>query len=144
MERHPSPEVRPKEGEPRRIQVVLKWNYRKEFSPKQFSLVCASPPCEEYSSAKTVGVRNLERADAIVQKPLEIIRYLDPPAWWIENPRLGMLKNQPFMQDIPYVDLDYCQFSEWGYQKPTRFWCSKQSSTLPNCICDSKRNIENP
>ena len=23
------------------------------------------------------------------------------------------------MAGIPYVDVDYCQFSDWGYQKPT-------------------------
>ena len=115
---------------------VLEWKYRKVFHPRKFNLVCASPPCEEYSAAKTVGIRNLQRADAIVIKTIEIIRYLNRPAWWIENPRLGMLRNRPFMQNIPYIDVDYCQFSEWGYQKPTRFWCSKQIATLPNCLCD--------
>ena len=40
------------------------------------------------------------------------------------------------MQGISYIDVDYCQFSEWGYQKPTRFWCSKQIASLPNCLCD--------
>ncbi len=28
------------------------------------------------------------------------------------------------MKGIPFVNVDYCQYSDWGYQKPTRFWGS--------------------
>ena len=28
------------------------------------------------------------------------------------------------MKDIPFIDVDYCMFSDWGYQKPTRIWGS--------------------
>ena len=34
-----------------------------------FDCIHASPPCTEYSIAKTVGVRDLEKADAIDLKP---------------------------------------------------------------------------
>ncbi len=40
----------------------------------------------------------------------------------MENPRTGLLKTLKCMADLPYVDLDYCQFSTRGFQNPTRFW----------------------
>jgi hypothetical protein len=73
-----------------------------------------------------------------VIKTLEVIEWFKPKAWWIENPRMGYLKKRPFMSQIPYVDIDYCQFSDWGYQKPTRFWVSESLSQLPNRKCDFK------
>ena len=115
---------------------ILRWPYRKLYPPGYFDIVAAGVPCQEYSRAKTVGERDLELADKIVRKTLEIIQYLQPPVWWIENPRFGLLTKRAFMNNIPYIDLDYCQFSEWGYQKPTRFWCSRNISHLPNKVCD--------
>ena len=40
------------------------------------------------------------------------------------------------MKDYPWVDVDYCQFSDWGYQKPTRIWGTVQH--LDNVTCDGK------
>ena len=40
------------------------------------------------------------------------------------------------MQDIPYTDGDYCQYSNWGYQKPTRFWGSPEIADLKLRLCD--------
>lgn len=34
----------------------------------------------------------------------------------------GLLKNQDFMQDIPFYDIDYCMYSDFGYRKRTRIW----------------------
>ena len=42
------------------------------------------------------------------------------------------------MQKLKFVDVDYCQFSDWGYQKPTRIWCSSQIAELPSRKCDLK------
>jgi hypothetical protein len=39
----------------------------------------------------------------------------------IENPQTGLLKNQTFMLDIPYNDLDYCKYG-MPYRKRTRLW----------------------
>ena len=38
-------------------------------------IIWASPPCTEYSRAKTTGVRNLELADRLVAKFIEIRDY---------------------------------------------------------------------
>ena len=75
---------------------ILAFDY-KMYDPGSFDGVWASPPCTEFSIAKTIGRRNLELADQIVQRTLEIITYLDPPVWCIENPYTGMLKSRPYM-----------------------------------------------
>ena len=56
---------------------VLEWNY-KVLEVGHFDVIWASPPCTEYSIAKTVGERNLELADSIAMKTLEIIHHLKP------------------------------------------------------------------
>ncbi|EPS61993.1 hypothetical protein M569_12800, partial [Genlisea aurea] len=64
---------------------ILEWDY-KQFPPGHFALIAASPPCTEFSRAKTVGTRNLELAGSLVLKTLEIIQYFQPPRWWLETP----------------------------------------------------------
>ena len=99
-------------------------------------MIAASPPCEEYSAAKTVLDRNLELADKIVEEILEIIHFFQPAVWWIENPRSGMLKARGVVKGLDFVDLDYCQFSNWGYRKETRFWCCPELATLKPKTCN--------
>ena len=40
------------------------------------------------------------------------------------------------MEGILFVDVDYCQFSDWGYQKPTRIWGSPLISKLNPKLCN--------
>ena len=108
----------------RRVDV-MEWNYR-EFEPGHFDVIFASPPCDQYSRARTTVPRDLESADKVVQRTLEIVRYPRPRKWFVENPRNGLLRDRPFMQGIPYVDVDYCRFVDWWYQKPTRIWGDDQ------------------
>jgi hypothetical protein len=39
---------------------------------------------------------------------------------------------------LNFIDVDYCQFSDWGYQKPTRIWGSENLLSLKDKICDGK------
>ncbi|MCR9103604.1 MAG: hypothetical protein NXI25_26905, partial [bacterium] len=57
---------------------ILEWNY-KQFDKSHFSCIWASPPCTEYSIAKRTGIRNIEYANSIVLKTLEIIDYFGFP-----------------------------------------------------------------
>jgi hypothetical protein len=100
---------------------ILEWEC--PYPPGYFDAVHASPPCEQYSRARTTAKtpRNLELADARVQKALELISVLQPRWYTIENPQTGMLKDRPFMQGIPYVDFCYCCFGAL-YKKPTRIF----------------------
>ena len=102
---------------------ILGWAYKEAFEPGDFDIVWASPPCTEYSRAKTRGVRNLQLADAIAEKTLEIIQYFNPNAWFIENPGTGMLKDRDFMQ--PYEKYrNTCSYCMYGfpYRKLTSIW----------------------
>ena len=75
---------------------------------------------------------NLDGADSNVLRVFEIIDYFKPEKWFIENPQTGMLKNRPFMELIPYYDVDYCCYSDWGYKKRTRIWTN---ITFDNNLC---------
>lgn len=132
------------------IQVdVLNWDYKSRFAPGEFDTITCGIPCTEFSIALTVRPRNLPLGDLLAEKALEIIAYLKPRRWWLENPRTGLLKSRPYMADIPFVDVDYCQYCDWGYQKPTRIWGDKDTiSNFTPKVCDGKTcpnlDLENP
>jgi hypothetical protein len=56
----------------------------------------------------------------MVDRTREIIAYLQPRSFWIENPQTSRMKD--YITDLPYYDVDYCMYSDWGYRKRTRFW----------------------
>ena len=99
---------------------IMDWDYT-TLPKKTFDIIWASPPCTEYSRAKTVGVRDLEGANLIVQRTLDIIEYFEPRYWMIENPQTGLLKDQLCMYGLPFVDVDYCKYGMF-YRKRTRIW----------------------
>ena len=71
---------------------IMDWNYQ-VYEPKQFDVIWASPPCTEYSRAKTTGVRDIVGANKVVQRTLDIIEYFEPKFWIIENLQTGATKN---------------------------------------------------
>ena len=114
----------------------MDWEYWMEYPRGFFHTIFAAPPCIEFSRALTTRPRDLEKADSLVLKTLEIINYFRPQYWYLETPRTGMLKDHPYMMNIPHVDIDYCQVSLWGYQKPTRVWGSENVGQLEPLLCD--------
>jgi len=91
------------------------------YEPKHFDVIWASPPCTEYSKALTTRTRNISSANQIVLKTLEIIEYLNPTYFVLENPQTGLLKEPTFMYGMPYKDIDYCKYG-MPYRKRTRLW----------------------
>ena len=121
---------------------ILKWDYKK-YEPGHFHTIWASPPCCEFSCLNYTHPEktpNLALADAIVQRTLEIIDYLKPEQFFIENPQTGLLKDREYMECIPYQDFDYCVFSNWGYRKRTRIWTCKDVKSM---VCLGKGKCKN-
>jgi len=113
---------------------IMDWDY-KQFPPKYFDIIWASPPCTEYSRAKTIGVRKIQESNEIVLRVLEIINYFEPKFYMIENPQSGLLKNQPFMSDLSFNDVDYCKYG-MKYRKRTRIWNNIHWTPRPLCKRD--------
>ena len=102
---------------------ILTWDHT-TYPPGHFDVIWASPDCTQYSCARRGArtERNLPLADSLVLRSREIINYFNPRVWFIENPQTGMLKDREFMYGIPFTDVDYCAYCDWGYRKRTRLW----------------------
>jgi hypothetical protein len=102
---------------------ILTWDYT-VYPPGHFDMIWASPCCTHYSCARRNAKtpRNLSLADSLVIRSKEIINYYNPRVWFIENPQTGMLKDRDFMVGLPFTDIDYCCYCDWGYRKRTRLW----------------------
>ena len=111
---------------------VMAWDYR-QFPRGHFDFVWGSPPCTMYSCARTTAKtpRDLEGADALVARTLEIIEYFGVP-WCFENPQTGLLKTRKVVRGLPYVDCTYCKFG-FPYKKRTRLWTSLPLQLPPPC-----------
>ena len=135
---------------------ILEWNY-KEFPPKHFDIIWASPPCAFFSCLRitnlgkpskkhggSIFTRDMIESDLqnegipILYKTLEIIDYFKPKYYFIENPQTGKMKNYI---NLPFYDVDYCMYSNWGYRKRTRIWTNLEGFTPK--LCNKKcGNIE--
>ena len=115
---------------------VLKFEYKTLYPDRNhFDMIWCSPPCTEYSIAKTKGVRDFEKADALVKKCLEIIDYYKPRLWFIENPFTGYLKSREFMKGIHFYKVDYCRYeSGRGRKKRTAIWTNNK--TFKSKLCE--------
>jgi hypothetical protein len=106
---------------------ILEWEAWKDIEPGTLDFIWASPPCVQYSRARTTAKtpRDLAGADRIVYRTLEIITYLRPKAYLIENPQTGMLKDRVVLSHTIFRDVCYCRYSDGEkhtYRKPTRLW----------------------
>ena len=134
---------------------IMQWDYRKsQFPQKHFTVIWASPPCTSYARLQHINLgRRVKKtgevftreaweqrkteADKLVQRALDIIQYFQPRTWILENPQTGDLKNRSIMNDIPFVDVDYCQYG-MPYRKRTRLWTNIDPAVLKPRMCPGK------
>ena len=128
---------------------IMDWDY-KQYKPGDFNIVWASPPCTFYSNLQncwigrpkkdgTILTKELieekrKESDLLVQRTLDIINYFKPDLWFMENPQTGQLKKRDIIKDLPFYDVDYCMYCDWGYKKKTRIWTNKKN--FNNKLCD--------
>ena len=137
---------------------IMTWNY-KEFPKGYFHLITASPVCMWWSVLRYSWIgRKLKGMDRVltkddidadiekygmpmVDKVFEILEYFEPNYYLIENPQTGRMKT--YINDlIPYYDVDYCKYSDYGYKKTTRFWTNIPNFIPKRCNLDCNNLIE--
>jgi hypothetical protein len=74
----------------------------------------ASPECTQYSVANTTprgGLRDLEKADALVKACLDIFDKHPFVPYFMENAATGLLKTRDVVQGLTYHTVTYCKYS---------------------------------
>ena len=136
---------------------ILEWNYM-IYDSNEFDIIWASPPCDTFSMMRRswIGRKNskfgdniitnelldndmIENGLPIVYKVLEIIEYFDPKLYFIENPSTGKMKEYI---GLPFYDVTYCKYSNWGYRKPTRIWTNKKNFIPKYCRNDCENMMD--
>jgi len=139
---------------------IMTWNY-KIYPKGYFKLITASPVCLWWSNLRNtwIGRKLKSHGDIIITKEIldediekygipmvdkvfEIIDYFKPQFYLIENPQTGKMKNY-INELIPYYDVDYCKYSDWGYKKTSRFWTNIRGLINNRCKNDCENMIIN-
>jgi len=112
-----------------------------------YDVIFSSPPCDTFSHARKSNIgRNGYTAESIacdisevglpiLRRTQEIINYLQPTYYFIENPYTGEMKK--YINEIPYI-FDYCMFG-FDYRKRTAIWSNKP---LQSCLCDKSHLVD--
>jgi len=129
---------------------IMTFDYT-QFEVAHFDIIWASPECKIFSPLQRTHIgenrkwkskQDLENERLknwkYALKVLEIIDYLKPKQWFIENPWNSAMKDIPQMKQLKSYRLDYCRFG-YPYNKPTRIWTNK---TIENhkCICENRKH----
>ena len=121
---------------------LLTWDYKPALqgflggrSAHDLVVVWMSPPCTHYSVARTKAKipRQLDWSDGLVLKALEIMRWVNPTFWFMENP-VGMLMHRPIMAHLePYLHIcSYCRYGK-PFRKNTCIWHNVNDIVLHRC-----------
>jgi hypothetical protein len=106
------------------------------FPKGEFDIIWASPPCQNFSNAKTRGKpRDLELADSLVLACLRIISEVQPMCFIIENP-MGLLRKRPYMSEIAYATVDYCMYGAPYRKRTDLFMSANMRAGLKPLLCN--------
>ncbi len=117
--------------------VVDILNFDVKKVPFKPDIIWASPPCTYFSVASigkhwnkdhTPKSENALLGVEFVKKTIEIIKYLKPKFWYIENPR-GKLRKLQVVKGLPKATVWYCQYGD-NRAKPTDIWSNNIRSLL--------------
>ena len=118
---------------PTHVADVHMWDHT-QYPPGYFDFCWGSPPCTQFSRARTHGKpRDLVGACATVARTLEIFAYFGCP-WALENPSTGLLKHQAVVQGLPWRDVTYCKYGAL-WRKGTRIWNTLGDAWRPSTPC---------
>lgn len=129
---------------------IMDFDYKK-YSVGEFAIIWASPECKIFSTLMNCWIgkkyankdeltKDREKNGKYVDKTIEIIEYLKPQKWFIENPFFSKIKDVPCMTKIlkNRNRFDYCRFG-FDYQKPTAIWSNVDFDDA-KCNCVVKRH----
>jgi len=137
-------------------ECIFNFNY-KQYDKNYFNVIWASPVCLWWSCLQNcwIGRKKKNSINVItkediqndidkygkpmVDKVREIIEYFQPRYYFIENPATGKMKT--YITDIPFYDVDYCKYSNWGYKKKTRIWTNLKNFKPKICKNDCENII---
>tara|TARA_R110001592_G_C13047937_1_gene739888 strand:+ start:299 stop:1078 length:780 start_codon:yes stop_codon:yes gene_type:complete len=136
---------------------IMTWDY-KQYPKGFFKIITASPVCLWWSRLRYTWVgRKLKGMDEpltkedidndililgipMIDKVFEIIDYFNAEYFIIENPATGRMKDY-INELIPFYDIDYCKYSNWGYKKTTRFWTNIEGLEFNKCKNDCENMV---
>ena len=102
---------------------VLEIDY-KQWPPGHFDFVWCSPPCETFSVAcahlfdADGREARAQQGNAVARKTREILDYLDPKFYVVENPLCSLIWKQGIYEDLPKKKVSYCMYG-FPYRKNT-------------------------
>ena len=99
-----------------------------------YDVIWCSPDCSQYSRCRcdpSFPPRDLERADALVQRCVQLVQHVQPRWVFFENPASSMLVDRGLI-DYPLHIVDYCQYGK-PYRKSTAIWTNLQGWQPRRC-----------
>ncbi len=141
-----------KKYNPTIVSDIMKFDY-KQFDIGYFDIIWSSPECKIYSQLQHTHIGKkwkskeelyeAQKKDSIyINKTIEIIDYLKPKYYFIENPRYSsiwnFIENENFIKN--FIIVDYCAFG-YNYKKPTKILTNKK---LENVLCKCTGNPKHP
>ena len=129
---------------------ITEFDYQSQFEPGDFEVIWSSPPCETFSCARKCNIGRIVKGELmtaerlhqdmenigvpILRKTQELIQYLKPKAWFIENPYTGNMKE--YIAEKPII-VDYCMFG-YDYRKRTAIW---SNVNVESKMCDKSHLV---